>query len=373
MVAYAPLYSVAMRFPLRRAPRPLGRDQPEAAVEPETVAEEPAGDALLSQLRRARLRDLVRVDQPLVLISQVQRSGGTLLAQLLDGHPECHAYPHELKIGHPTKYVWPPLSLADGCERWWEMLSERHLARLARSGYHKTTRARLEAGAEAETFPFVFVAELQHEIFRRLARAHPPSTQRGIVDNYFTSVFNAWLDNQNLYGTPKRVVTAFTPRLAMDRPSVERFFDAYPDGMLVGLVRHPAAWWASARVHHAEYHDLDAAMELWRSSAEAVLSARSARPDRVLLVIYEDVVVHPEETMRSVASRIGITFAPSLLDPTFNGMPIKADSVEAVPGHGIIREPVERYLDLLSAAEIRRAGELSEGLYERAATIARAD
>ena len=45
------------------------------------------------------------VTSPLVLISQVQRSGGTLLSQLFDGHPELHAHPHELKIGYPTKYT----------------------------------------------------------------------------------------------------------------------------------------------------------------------------------------------------------------------------------------------------------------------------
>jgi len=36
------------------------------------------------------------VTSPLVLISQIQRSGGSLLSQLFDGHPEVHAHPHEL-------------------------------------------------------------------------------------------------------------------------------------------------------------------------------------------------------------------------------------------------------------------------------------
>ena len=33
---------------------------------------------------------------------------GTLLSQLFDGHPECHAHPHELRIGSPTSRHWPP-------------------------------------------------------------------------------------------------------------------------------------------------------------------------------------------------------------------------------------------------------------------------
>jgi hypothetical protein len=35
----------------------------------------------------------IRVDEPLVLISQIQRSGGTLLNQFFDGHPQVVA-PH---------------------------------------------------------------------------------------------------------------------------------------------------------------------------------------------------------------------------------------------------------------------------------------
>ena len=52
-----------------------------------------------AELVPQRLEHLVPVTDPLVLVSQIQRSGGTLLSQLFDGHPECHAHPHELKIG----------------------------------------------------------------------------------------------------------------------------------------------------------------------------------------------------------------------------------------------------------------------------------
>ena len=60
----------------------------------------------LTNLRATRRRHLVPVDQPLVLISQVSRSGGTLLSQLFAGHPECHVRPGELLIGRP-KDCWP--------------------------------------------------------------------------------------------------------------------------------------------------------------------------------------------------------------------------------------------------------------------------
>jgi len=61
------------------------------------------------QLGRVRTDHVVRVREPMVLVSQIQRSGGTLLSRLFDGHPECHAHPYELKIGHKAR--WPKLDL----------------------------------------------------------------------------------------------------------------------------------------------------------------------------------------------------------------------------------------------------------------------
>ena len=57
-------------------------------------------DALRRELLlivRARRRTLVWTDQPLVMITQMPRSGGTLLARLFDGHPACHVFPRELR------------------------------------------------------------------------------------------------------------------------------------------------------------------------------------------------------------------------------------------------------------------------------------
>src|SRR5204863_7219947 len=42
------------------------------------------------QALQQRRENVVEVDQPLALISQAQRSGGTLLVRLFDGHPQCH-------------------------------------------------------------------------------------------------------------------------------------------------------------------------------------------------------------------------------------------------------------------------------------------
>ena len=76
----------------------------------------------LNDLYRISLANYTPVTVPLVLISQIQRSGGTLLSQLFDGHPEIHAHPSELMIGYPTKNNWPKLDLNDKPEQWFDIL-----------------------------------------------------------------------------------------------------------------------------------------------------------------------------------------------------------------------------------------------------------
>lgn len=223
-----------------------------------------------------RLGNMAPVRQPLVLITQIQRSGGTLLSQLFDRHPEIHAHPHELKIGYPRKHSWPPIDLAASHEEWFRILRENQMARSFWGGYERQSHAAKREGWETESFPFIAPPTLQKELFFHCVRENEPRSQRDVLDAHMTSYFNAWLDYQGLYEQPKRWVTAFVPRMGMDPANVDQFFAAYPEGRMISLVRHPMAWFASARRHDPEaYSDLGEAMRLWRQSVDAALQAKA--------------------------------------------------------------------------------------------------
>ncbi len=312
---------------------------------------------------RARLDHVVEVREPLVLVSQIQRSGGTLLSQLFDGHAECHAHPQQLHIGYPASRDWPPLVLDDP-EHCFRVLYEKKVSGHLREGYRKS------ALEDKDIFPFCFLPRLQHAIFMRCVSSRPIERERDVLDCYFTSYFNAWLDNHNLYTEPKKVVTGFAPRLGTRPENVERLFSAYPDGTLISLVRDPRAWYASMRTiesMRAKWPDLESSLAAWRTSAEAALEAQRRHPERVLVLTYEQLVDDVERAMTQVAERLRITMSPVLLVPTFNGRPIRANSIRPVDRHGIRREPVAAYRDELDAATLARIDELAGGLYERAA------
>ncbi len=312
-------------------------------------------------LVRQRLDHVVPIEEPLVLCSQVQRSGGTLLSQLFDGHPECHAHPHEIKIGYPREANWPPLDL-ERPEEWFERLFEKKALTHFVEGYQKRG-AKLEGKTypSYDVFPFLFLPRLQKAIFDACVAGREIGGDRDILDCYFTSYFNAWLDNQNLYTRPKTVVTGFTPRLAMDPGNRDRFFAAYPDGTLISIVREPHSWYESAvKYSLRRFPDVHTALRLWRESAEAALDPR------VVVVTYERLVERPEEVMTRIAERIGIEMSPVLLEPTFNGRPIRANSADEVAQYGILAGRTGSSLEAETATQV--AG-LTGDLYERASAV----
>jgi hypothetical protein len=284
-------------------------------------------DDVITQHRR---RFAVPVRQPLVLISQIQRSGGTLISQLLDGHSQLHVHPGELHIGRPRKYDWPALDLAQPADALFDALVERPLVEYTQRGYQKVSHAEasVDPDYQQRVLPFIFHLRLQKDLFLDAVQRQPIVRQRDAIDAYITSYFNAWLDYQGLYREPAAVHywATFGARVLSQPGNFARFAADYPDGRAIAVLRHPVSWYASARRHSGEYEDASAAAEAWRESFAVIRDNVRSDAGRTLIVQLEECSTDPEGTMRRVARFLGIGFEPSLLTPTFNGLPIQSDS-----------------------------------------------
>ena len=293
----------------------------------------------LTTLHRTCTAHIQTENSPLALISQIQRSGGSLLSQLFDGHPEIHAHPHELKIGFPIKYTWPQLDLNEDPKRWLETLFESSVLNHFKNGYKKQRNM-------DETFLFVFLPSIQKELFFKHLSSVDSVRLRDVFDAYMTSYFGAWLNNQNNFGR-KKFITAFTARLAMDEVNMKSFFDIYPDGRLISIIRDPKNWYPSAAKHKPLiYGDIRESLKLWGQSAEAMLRNKERYGDRVCVLTFEDLICKTEAVMRYLAEYLEITFDDCLLVPSFNKYPIKANTSFKDQQHGIIESTLNRYKTL---------------------------
>ena len=310
---------------------------------------------------------------PLVLIAQLNRSGGTLLSQLLDGHPELHGNPGELQWSG-----WPDLDLGDPPGVWWSALRQRHLGRAFREGYSKDKPAKkLGYTDQLQRLPFdCDPAEIKRRFFG-LCAERPPGTQREVLDAYFTSLFAAWRDDRNAEGD-KRWLIGFRGRLRHD---VDRFFDDYPDGRYVTCVREPKGLIASklaymrgrggkTEIGRSELPS-GAHPDGWTASTTVQLAAcNHYGPDRVFLLTFEQLITETEATMRALADWLEIEFDPILTEPTFNRFPIKANSSFVVESHGVLREPLENWRSVLTDEQSAQIDAQTRDLYSRACELA---
>jgi hypothetical protein len=272
------------------------------------------------------LEHISPVTEPLALISQVTCSGGMFINQLFDGHPETHSYPHELLIDYPQENHWPKIDLKDDPRRWFEMLLEKDVLEYARNGYWR------RAGEE-QSFPFIFLPSLQRDIFFSYLESLQKINLRHVFDGYLTSYFGAWLNNQNATGS-KKVVTAYGRELSMSEDNMRLFFEVYPDGRLISVIRDPHSWWLCAQRHEPEKHrDFEQALGRWEADAQAMLRNRQRYGDRVCIINFEDLVGNTKAVMHHLANFLEIKFIDTLLVPSFNTFTSKAHPTMQDQGH----------------------------------------
>jgi hypothetical protein len=291
---------------------------------------------------------------PLILISQLPRSGGSLLSQLLDGHPQLLVYPWEMTIGYPVKNDWPILDMRDTPDRLFAQLFDAELGYLARKGYRK--RGKTKQKEKRLKFKY---SPLDH--YLSFVASLPQSrTQRAVLDTYFDTFFRSWRRDPKdaLY------VAGFVPRLASRPQAVAGYFRDFPDGRLVTIIRDPADWFASRRAHtkngEVRYSDVREEMALWNQMASLALTYRKEHGDCFLLLSFKELVTDRAATMRRLSAWSGIDFDPSLLSQTFDSKSIYPNTNFDDPPERLTEAVFERK-QRLTDEERARAYKLTEG------------
>ena len=274
------------------------------------------------------------VTQPLVLITQAPRSGGTLLMRLFDGHPQVHAVPHELATMLPSALPLP--READGA---WKTLDHPMLETWFVGGLRA---GKGQLSDDRARYRFLLPPLLHRRLFEHCLSGRKPETDRDVLDVYLTAYFNAWLDHSP--ASEARWVTGFEPSAIVQPDRLGCFRELYPDGRLISVVRDPASWIVSAARRNKRYQDRGVATALWRDSVETALRLDAA------IVPFEALVGDTERAMRGLAEFLEIDFTDDLLVPTFNGQATKANSSFPVEQAGVIEGPLARR-DQLSPEE----------------------
>lgn len=303
---------------------------------------------------------------PLILITQLHRSGGTLFSQLLDGHSAIQAHPHELFIGKPEKWDWPMLGdqLADP-DRVFASLQEDKIAAIGAGGLF--IKPGSNKAAKGQEVPFTYSVDCHRELFISLYQQAIATSQRLAIQLYLDTFFLAWPEYKA--SGRERYVSCFLPHIVMHDASMQRLYADYPDLILVNLIRRPDTWLASL-VNHISLdlgnpQQVLKNLERWRLSVKKILGLQANPSVHSFSTSYEALVSDPRLEMQRFCAFAGLSFEPVMLLPTVGGFPVLPNSSYRRSSSGVnteslaLREPLpqdvsalinERYLPIYAKA-----------------------
>jgi hypothetical protein len=319
-------------------------------------------EAQLRDLTHTCLKHLAPITAPLALISPFPYSGGEELSRLFDGHPQILALPNELMIGRILNDFRPAIDRNESPQQWFESIFDEMLP-------DKCVTDDGQGKKQYAGPPFIFLPHLQRLLFYKDLESKESIKPRDILDAYLTSCFGAWLNYQNT-GLVKKFVTAFAPGMEVSSMNMASFFEIYPDGRLILLIKNPENWYRQAIRYEPEtYKDILTSLNRWNEYVVTALETQSKFKDRVCLVDFKELGTKTNPVMRYLSDFLEIDYQDVLLTPTFNGIPVAV--------HREIGSEAGCALDVdsqdsinLNPDELKIIKEMTSEVYQRALSVA---
>lgn len=275
-------------------------------------------------------------DESIVLLTGHRKSGTTMFLNLFDGHRALCCYPVDLSI----LYAYFP-----------RFICEHHT--------EDELRARLDT---------IVCDLLQHKMSKYGVKNVDVRT--------FREDFFAHLESKNIRD-PKQVIQAMTtawrslveqnnrPWLVVKETSADIYaaelIKWFPKMRIIQLVRDPRDNYAALKAGVEKYYSKfgegyreTLASLLHRALIDmrmALVNKKRFGADRYLVLRFEDVARSTENSMRSVASFLGIEFDTCLLKPTVYGRSIPGNSFEGELMYSVSTKNVDRWRERITPAE----------------------
>jgi len=252
------------------------------------------------------------------------RSGNTLLRRLLTAHSGVHIPPETFVLG-------------DCIDKW-----KRHGKHLNWPDLVRLILAQFEFHPEFETF------EIKLEpLVNRLA--HVPRRDRNlafVLDAFYRYHGEAhgirvarWGDKTPLNALDESRLNGDASRLGVGVPrTLEKLLDVFPDAQFVHIVRDGCDVVYSS-MRGGFFGTVQAAAERWLHMVRQCKNFVDRHPDRSMELRYEALISDPEETLRRVASFLGIEFEPAALRS--EGRAASLGDVPAWSWHESVAKPID--------------------------------
>ena len=265
---------------------------------------------------------------PVLISSQLQRSGGSLFTQLFDNHPEI--------LSHP----WEVMMYKEGFGDFKAKIikTKKEFNRLTKDGYRKGKHSK-------KIHRFYFLTEKFTDSLFNV------EDEKKLFDVYFDEFFKYWINYKNDINS-KKLITGFAPFFC--KKNLIKILKTNKRLSIVHIYRNPISWWHSARNFKDKYKNINSVENYWLISQKEAIDAKNIYKSRVHILDFDDLIKKRKKVMQYFCKIYSIRFDKNLMYPTFNGRLIENDSTfknQKIDRFGIIKNVTSRHKKAIKQEE----------------------
>ena len=342
-----------------------------------------------------------------IYIGGINRSGGSLLARLFDGHPDIASYPLETSfpinqnfypfveaLSGSTSFI--PFYKKELNDNVFDILNIDYVKEEVRHAWGKERSDPVGVRKNYIEKEFYGSVKTDFDYKKYVGEIEKESINADNLNDLYNikhkAYFNAW-DNGQHSGSLEYVITHDSNGLFIS--NTDKFFEEFPDSFFIHPIRNITGYVASEKtritrryygsrrfpkikmpnifVKRFRSYDIEVLIRCWLVSlTRAVLLQEKYGIDGKFLVYrYENLVNDTSKAMRSISNSIGLNFDDSLLEPTIMGNPWGGNSHQGKQS-GVNKELKDYYSEVLTKDELelisRRCGPILSYLDDTVST-----
>ena len=331
-----------------------------------------------------------------IYIAAINRSGGSLLARLLDNHSKVLSYP--IEIGFPTfDNFYEVHEMHQGVPQTIPNYSKSmnidvfNLLEIPKEEHQYSTTWGKETsdplGVRKNYIEKVFYGNIKTDFdyakFKKIfeEESNNASNIAELYDARHNAYFKSW-DNGKYFKEQSHVLMHDSGGLYLT--NIGKFYDEFSDSKLIYPIRNVIGYVAAEKTRFARryygsrrfawpqlpnffvkrfvHYDLEAQIRCWLSALTRVrILQEKYEKNKLIVYRHENLIHRPKDVMKSISSLLDLKYENTLIEPTIAGTPWLGNSHYG-PVKGISKSISKNYSKVLRDDEIEIISETTKKL-----------
>ena len=228
-----------------------------------------------------------------ILISQLQKSGGHLLLNLLDGHPYLNVYPMELRLNKERKKH----QFFD--ESFFHV--KKHNGQIFHLIKEKVSTPLLLNNKKNKTKNFIFNIRKQRKIFDQ----NKSKCLRYNFNLYFFSFFHSWKNYFKKFD--KGPIVFFIPQFCSNEDSMKKYYSYFKNSYHIYICRDPLTWANSISNYRPEkFKNISFTLKFYIQHKKNFL--KSMNKNRTIVINFEKLIQKPKLEINKILKKLNLKY-----------------------------------------------------------------